>query len=98
MSNSFHKSRVLVLIINCMTGLCDYLLKSYYLFRMFLVTIERKRVVSCTFYLLDLDYPPTWLLSLSILQKIMFEDKSVHPDCQANLVKAIQEIEQYCYE
>lgn len=48
-----------------------------------------------SFYLLDLDYPPTWLLSLSILQKLVFEDKSVHPDCQADAIKAFQELEQY---
>jgi hypothetical protein len=62
---------------------------------------ETVKAVICflaSFYLLDLDYPSTWLLSLSVLQKLIFEDKRVHPDCQADMVKVLQEIEQYCYE
>ena len=31
-------------------------------------------------------------------QKLVFEDKRVHPDCQADMVKALHEIEQYCYD
>ena len=59
-----------------------------------------KAVVSflASLYLLDLDYPSTWLVSLSVLQKIIFEDNSIHPDCQTDVVKAFQELEQYSVE
>ena len=35
---------------------------------------------------------------LSVLQKIIFEDNSIHPDCQTDVVKAFQELEQYSVE
>ena len=50
------------------------------------------------FYLLDFDYPSTRLVSLSVLQKIIFKDNSIHPDCQNDVLKAFQELEQYSVE
>ena len=49
-----------------------------------------------TFYLLDLDYPPGWLMSLSILQKVVFGDKKVHPDAKGDIVKTFNDLERYC--
>ncbi|CAB4012379.1 Hypothetical predicted protein [Paramuricea clavata] len=44
-----------------------------------------------TFYLLDLDYPAKWLMSLSVLQKIIFNDNQMHPDCSTAELKKILE-------
>ena len=48
-----------------------------------------------TFYLLDLDYPQGWLVSLSILQKLVLGDKKVHPDAKGDIVKAFNDLEKY---
>ena len=48
-----------------------------------------------TFYLLDLDYPTGSLLPLSVLQKLIFQDNCVHPDCKADVVKALRNLEQF---
>ena len=49
-------------------------------------------IVTC-FYLLDLDYPSGWLVSLSLLQRILFNDNKVHPECQADTVKGLNSLE-----
>ena len=49
-----------------------------------------------TFYLLDLDYPPGWLMSLSILQKINFGEKKVHTDAKGDIVKTFNDLESHC--
>ena len=49
-----------------------------------------------TFYLLDLDYPANWLTSLSVLQRIVFNDNKVHPECKGDVIKALEDLEQYC--
>ena len=48
-----------------------------------------------TFYLLDLDYPTSSLLPLSVLQSLVFLDNCVHPDCQADVAKALRNLEQF---
>ena len=49
-----------------------------------------------TFYLLNLDYPPGWLMSLSILQKLVFGDNKVHPHAKGEIVKTFNDLESYC--
>ena len=49
-----------------------------------------------TFYLLDLDYPPGWLMSLSILQKVVFGDNKVHPHAKGEIVKTFNDLESHC--
>ena len=43
-----------------------------------------------TFYLLDLDYPTGSLLPLSVLQSLVFLD-----NCQADVAKALRNLEQF---
>ena len=38
-------------------------------------------------HLLDYDYPQGWQVSLSVLQNLIFGDKTVHPDVQADVTK-----------
>ncbi len=51
--------------------------------------------IAC-FYLVDLDYPSNWQLSLSILQRVIFKDIKVHPDVKNDVVKAMEEFDKYC--
>ena len=46
-----------------------------------------------TFYLLDMDYPINWLASLSFLQQLIFKDNQIHPDCDTDVKKAIEQFE-----
>ncbi|CAB3982272.1 Hypothetical predicted protein [Paramuricea clavata] len=46
-----------------------------------------------TFYLLDMDYPTNWLASMSFLQQLIFKDNQIHPDCDADVKKAIKQFE-----
>ena len=43
------------------------------------------------FYLLDVDYPPSWLVSMSVLHNVIFGDRNVHPDHQSDVTKAIED-------
>ena len=49
-----------------------------------------------SFYLLDLDYPLGSLISLSILQRIVFSDNTVHPDFKEDVIKAWNDFDVYC--
>ena len=49
-----------------------------------------------SFYLLDLDYPTNWLISLSILQRLVFSDIKVHPGVKGDVVKALEDFTKYC--
>ena len=49
-----------------------------------------------SFYLLDLDYPTGSLISLSVLQRIIFGDNAVHPDYKEDVVKAWNEFDVFC--
>lgn len=49
-----------------------------------------------SFYLLDLDYPLGSMISLSILQRIVFGDNTVHPDFKDHLIKAWNDLEEFC--
>ena len=50
------------------------------------------------FYLLDLDYPTGTFLPLSVLQRLIFQVNSVHPDCQADVAKALRDLEQFNHQ
>jgi hypothetical protein len=50
-----------------------------------------------SFYLMDLDYPSGSLISLSVLQRIIFGDNAVHPDCKEDVVKAWNELDVFCH-
>ena len=49
------------------------------------------------FYLIDLDHPDSWIVSLSILQRITFEDMTVHPDHEDDVTKAWKDLDKYIY-
>ena len=49
-----------------------------------------------SFYLLDLDYPFGSLISLSVLQRIVFGDNSVHPDFKEDVIRAWNDLDVYC--
>ena len=49
-----------------------------------------------SFCLLDLDYPTNWLISLSILQRLIFNDIKVHPGVNGDVVKALEDFTKYC--
>lgn len=49
-----------------------------------------------TFYLLDFDYPTTWQVSLSVLQRVLFGDERVHPDGKCDIVKAFNDFDSFC--
>ena len=51
-----------------------------------------------SFYLLDLDYPTSCLVSLSMMQRIVFGDNKVHPSCQAEVAKYSDEFNSFCNE
>jgi hypothetical protein len=44
-----------------------------------------------TFYLLDMDYPTNW--TMSFLQQLILKDNQIHPDCDADVKKAIKQCE-----
>ena len=48
-----------------------------------------------SFYLLDYDYPQGWQVSLSILQHLVFGDKTVHPAVQGDVARYINELDKY---
>ena len=48
-----------------------------------------------SFYLLDYDYPSSYMLPLSVLQKIIFNDNQVHPSIQEEVSKALESFESY---
>ena len=51
--------------------------------------------IAC-FYLMDLDYPAEWLVSLSVLQKLIFGDEKFHPDGETEIAKELAEFQKYC--
>ena len=49
-----------------------------------------------SFYLLDIDYPLGLLISLSVLQRIVFGDNTVHPDFKEGVIRAWNDLDVYC--
>ena len=66
-------------------------------FLSFLNTEISKAVVAflASFYLLDMDYPASYVIPLSVLQKIIFQDSQVHPSYQDDILKALDEFERF---
>ena len=48
-----------------------------------------------SFYLIDMNYPEAWIVSLSILQRIIFQDTAVHPDHAEEVSKAWKDLDKY---
>ena len=48
------------------------------------------------FYLLDYDYPQGWQVSLSVLQSLVFGDKTVHPDVRGDATRYLDDFEKFC--
>ena len=42
-----------------------------------------------SFYLLDMDYPASWVLPLTVMQRMIFRDRTVFPQCKEDVAKAI---------
>ena len=48
-----------------------------------------------SFYHIDLDYPEAWIVFLSILQRIVFQNTSVHPDHEEQVFKLWKDLGKY---